>query len=368
MKREKVKLAVIGGGISGLGIAWEAASRGITTTLLESKSLARATSDNSLRIIHGGFRYLQQLDLPRVSQSIKDQKFMLDWAADVVKPLPCLMPLRKMGLKSALPAWCGAQLYNAMLLAYSHKTANAKIISSKRLKASLPAQADLFPYGALHWGDALCSDPALLAEKVRKEAIDAGAEIREESPCLKVLKREDGFAVFTPAGELHAQVVVNATGPWLRLLPLEGITPLLRPCGWCKAFNIVFKKSFIEQFAVGSEDASGRLLFLVPRDGGSALGTEYHEFNGDPGDVRISEEEIASFVARAKSAFPLFDFNAAIEKVECGILPVRAKRKNSFSLYSLEQIASSDGYIEVLSAKYTAFRSQAKKVVEIASI
>ncbi|MBN8551177.1 MAG: FAD-dependent oxidoreductase, partial [Deltaproteobacteria bacterium] len=98
-----VDIAVIGGGISGLGVALEAALNGFEVALFEKGPLASATSANSLRIMHGGIRYLQQMNLPRVMESVRAQAELLADFPDIVRPLPCVMPLTSGGLKSAVP-------------------------------------------------------------------------------------------------------------------------------------------------------------------------------------------------------------------------------------------------------------------------
>jgi glycerol-3-phosphate dehydrogenase len=94
---QEYELIIIGGGISGLGVAREAAQRGYHCLILEKEKCCRATSANSLRIIHGGFRYLQSLDFGRVFESISEQNYWLSAAPNYVKLLPCFLPLKRFG-------------------------------------------------------------------------------------------------------------------------------------------------------------------------------------------------------------------------------------------------------------------------------
>ena len=170
MATETTEILVIGGGITGIGVALEAASWGFDTLLCERGTLASETSANSLRIIHGGLRYLQSADLRRVLESAAEQSYWLREAPRFVAPLECVMPLAARGLRSALPARVAAYAYGAALRFVKSPLQGASVLSRQEAEKKSPILKRLAPHGVLIWQDALLRNPnefaAFLAERI----------------------------------------------------------------------------------------------------------------------------------------------------------------------------------------------------------
>ena len=364
-------LIVIGGGISGLGVAWKAAARGLKVVLLEKGELCRATSDNSLRIIHGGLRYLQQMNIKRVLDSAKEQSDLLRIAPDLIKPLWCVMPLSKFGLKSKVPMWCGLQLYRVLrLLVGAGYGKCGKIVSAAWVDEKLPLIKGEAPHGAFVWRDAIMPSDRKFAKFVESEVRKCGAEIFEKTEVTAIKKIVGGYEVVTTSegGALRGKCVVNATGAWLQRFPQDS---LFKPLKWCKAFNIVIAKKVIEEYALGVSGELGRVFFLAPREdnefdkAGTAVGTFYYMCDGDPAEVAVSAEELEESLRRINKTFPNLKVTKEdIIEIELGILPAYGEDEKGPKLYGSEKLRIRDGYIEVLSTKYTTFRSQARHVMK----
>lgn len=183
-------LIVIGGGIYGSHLALEATLRGFKTLLLEKKDFGWATSWNSFRIAHGGFRYLQTLDLVRFFQSVKERKWLLTHFPDLVKPLPCLMPLYGKGTRFPLVLRIALALNDFLSRNRNEGLVEDQFIPSGTLLS--PSQTvSLFPTvetqglrGSALWHDAVIKCPQRVLMEVLRWAVHGGAT------CLNYVRAE----------------------------------------------------------------------------------------------------------------------------------------------------------------------------------
>ena len=363
LPRERLKIfdvVVIGGGISGLGVALKSSKTGLSTILIEKDRVAGATSNNSLRIIHGGFRYLQSLNMPRVLQSIRAQNELLSLFPELIVPLPCLMPLNKVGLKSKLPICVALFIFKILSAADGCKGAighKNKILSSKDVEAAVTIMKGLAPNGALLWWDALVLDPQALAQRLVAEIRSNSATVREGEVVLDFSADRESFVTKTAVGSnlfsVYSNTIVDTRGPW---------NPSHK--NWCKAYNVVVKKVLDPKYAIAIESAKGRLYFAVPRGNECAIGTQYSYFEGDPAKAMVSEQEIEEFINDFSNALPNAKLTIAdVARTECGVLP--ANGPNDETLVGTAKIINQHGLVSVLSTKYTTFLTQAEKVLQI---
>jgi glycerol-3-phosphate dehydrogenase len=365
----KYELAIIGGGISGLGVALAAAERNLSTLVLEATSPASATSNNTLRIIHGGFRYLQKLQLARVIQSLNDQTYVATTFPDATTPLPCLMPLKPFGMKSKLPVTSAALLYGTAMRVLGSPLSTPQIVSHSALCDIAPQLAPRAPHGALCWHDVVMTDPLLLASQLTEQITQRGVTVRSHSKVTAVTQTSDGYAIATDTGEeILAHSVVNTLGPWLSSIALP--KNLLRPAPlWCLGFNVTIAQQIHPTYALAVESPDGRLFFAVPRGNLTAIGTWYAPCDAPASSSvgaqpPIPPSEIAHFIAAWNNAWPEQRINRdAIVAYDAGILPMRRSTQAGPELYGAEIVSTSEHYTEVLSTKYTTFRSQGMRVV-----
>ena len=366
---ELFDLIIIGGGISGLGLAREASLAGHSTLLLEAKRCGDATSNNTLRIIHGGFRYLQNFDIPRVIRSLNDQSALITEIPEAVKPLPCLMPLARFGMKSRIPVTCATMLYGGIMRITGSPLPSPTVLSHHTIQRDVPLLRDQAPHGALCWYDGLMVNPSAITAHLRSQIATLNGQLREETPVESIRRDGAHLIVTATTGEAwSARHVITTLGPFLDSLDtpqeLQGPRPL-----WCRGFNIIIKRQLDPTHGISAESSDGRLFFCVPRDSGTAIGTWYIPHPDISVPPSVSEHEVAQFLKAFNTALPTAQVATnEISHIDVGILPMHGTSAKGPDLIAHEKIHEKDGYVEVLSTKYTTFRSQARAILAAAKI
>ncbi|RMG40306.1 MAG: FAD-dependent oxidoreductase [Candidatus Dadabacteria bacterium] len=363
-------LIIVGGGVSGVSLAELAAAGGYKTLLLEKGRFFGATSSNSMRIIHGGLRYLQQMDFARIRESVKAQSELLAIGQGLIEPLSCIMPLSKNSLKrSRLFVGLGALLYRILSCGVRSELKKPSLVDAGFVKVELPGLEQLAGAGALFWQDAQIVDLSKFHELLIDRAKEAGADLLEQSPVKQVTADADLLRVhFERDGydtALCSSYVINTSGPWLKTFEVPDTG--LRVNGWCKSFNLVFNLNAPFEYAVGLEGPENRLFFIVPRKGELAVGTWNLPFNSNADQLKITEPEIDVAINDINTIVPSVNFKREqIVRVEAGILPAKGvNAAGGIKLYGQEQIWRNGNYIEVLSTKYTTAREQARRVLKL---
>jgi len=287
-------VAVVGGGIYGAAVAWDAAQRGLSVALVEREDFGAGASWNSLKTIHGGMRYLQKLDLGRLRQSARERSTLLAIAPEIVRPLPFVVPAYGHG-----PTGREALALGLLLNDWLTRDRNRGLSSDRRIPAARtvpPAEAlRLVPglerrglTGAALWHDAQASSTERLTLAFLHAADGAGGLAANHAEAVALLRaggRIAGVAVRDTLDggthEVRARMVVNAAGPWpTTSSPGRAAAPrapLLR------ARNVRPAPAPGRSFAVGGR-SEGRFLFLVPWEGRTIAGTSYEPAEGPPSD------------------------------------------------------------------------------------
>lgn len=354
--------------MSGLGVALEASAWGFDVLVLEREQCARATSANSLRIVHGGLRYLQSLDLPRLLRSASAQSEILEQFADSVRPLECVMPIDRFGPRSRLALSVAASVYSMCAKARTGRAMSWGTLGAHEAQSAVPLLRGGAPHGAFYWTDAIIADPASLVSEVRSRCEKNGARIEERSEAVSITRwpREVSIGVQGPSGEreVRAKLVVNAAGPWVDIVRSRSSKLEPRPSRrWAIGFNVLLDVSLEEKRAVGLRGPSGRLFFVVPRDGRSVLGTGYVAVDGPDSD--LPEEKVSAFLDGFNAlgrAAPLGISN--VTKIEKGALPIEGIREDGEPiLVGRERILVEERYVEILSTKLTTFLVQGREAL-----
>ena len=379
---------IIGGGIHGAAIARETALAGLKTALIEKKDFSHATSGNSLKIIHGGLRYLQHLDVRRMRESVKSRKEMMRLAPHLVKPLGCVMPLYGWGLRGK-EVMRTALFLNDMISYDRNYSLDAcqhlppgKILSKEQCLRYVPGLDQHGLRGGCLWYDALAINTERLALSFIHEAVDQGACIANYLRAIDFIihnghitgvKAQD--TITSEQCEIKAKVVVNAAGPWLeKNLRLSAIRYKNKQ-NYAKAVNIIVKKSLFKDHAVALEGKEKRFYFFVPWRGYTMMGTSYKPYHGDPDSFGIEINDIKELVNKANTLYP--PANLTIKDVtffHAGILPMKeCSEKNEFGvqLEKSSQVVDHgqkngiEGLISVKGVKYTTAPQTAKKVTKL---
>ena len=374
---EPVDVLVVGGGINGAGIARDAARRGLKVALVEMKDLAYGTSSRSSKLVHGGLRYLEQLEFSLVFEAVSERRILLDIAPHLVNPLGFLFPVYKGSRRRLGTVNVGMWLYEGLSLFRSpkrHRTLRADEIESEE-----PALRRAELTGAPLYYDCSTDDARLTLESAL-DAARKGATVATWAKVVSFLKDENGRirgAVvkdqFTgDLKEVEAHVVVNATGPWTdRTIAMsrEVTAPLLRPT---KGVHIVVDRDVIpvQHAVVCFHPEDRRTLFAIPWGDRTYLGTTDTDYDGDPANVVASRWDVDYLIAAARYYFP--DFEIGHDDVICtwaGLRPLVAPEGGDAmdeSKVSREHqiVIGEDGLITIAGGKLTTYRRMSAEVVD----
>lgn len=389
-------VAVIGGGMHGAWIAWRAARAGLAVCLLERDDFGGGTSANSLKILHGGLRYLQQFDLARMRRSIAARREYARSFPHLFTPLPCVMPLERTGRRSpwlVAPALLVNELVAIDRNAGVHRQARlpaARILSAAQCLRQMGNLASTRPFAGAMWWDGLAPDTARLVLEVVLAAADAGTQVVNQAQVERILHaggRVHGVA-FTDrltgrSHEIKARQVVNATGPWAAQLAGRSHLPQAAlPVAWTGALNLVLRRCLGHRAAValntrslaGSERTQqprppSRELFFVPWQGRTMIGTDYCPVESiEAGLAGPPPDAVATFLRQAAALVPAARLEPAdLAHVHWGLMPLAAAgevlpRRSALLLSEAGQTGA-DGLVILIGEKLTSAPQVSKRVL-----
>lgn len=395
MASDTYDLVVIGGGIYGACVAWDAVLRGLSTVLVEKQDFGAGTSSNSLKIIHGGFRYLQQVDLKRMRESIRERKILMRIAPHLVHLLPVLVPVYGHLFKGK--EMMAFALFLNDLIGFdrnrlsdpSKDIPKGRMLSKEECVKALPGVETKDLTGAALWYDALAYNTERLILSFLLSAIDKGARVANYTEVIEFLK--DSKAVVgvrvkdVLTGEefdIKSKMTINAGGPWQhQIRSLVGRSNGESP-KFAKAVNLVTRR-IVADYAFGVSNVrkdkdepefldEARFYFIAPWREYSLVGTEYQYFQDSPDKLSITEQDITKLIAKINRLYP--DADLKREDVyfhHVGLVPIADKSATNGSLspakhyriYDHKEIDGLKGLISVLGVKYTTARDVAEKTV-----
>jgi glycerol-3-phosphate dehydrogenase len=371
---------VVGGGIYGLTIAYDAAQRGLSVALIERDDFGSGATFNHLRTIHGGLRYLQSLDLKRARESVRERRTAARIAPHAVEPLPFALPLYRSLTRGKLAMRAGFLLDRLVSVgrnagvAASHRLPGGRVYSRGSAIAKFPGLKRQGLTGAAVWHDYVTLEPDRLTFAWALAAHEHGAVLVNHVEAVAIL-REGGRAagarirdVLSNATlDVAARLVVNATGGAAdRLLQSIGLAsgvPML------KAMNLVTRRDAGEE-ALGGRGASGRNLFMVPWRDRAVFGTWESDQPCEADDRTISARDVAAFISDLNGAFPALDLTPAdVTIVHRGVVPAvladgRARLEGHDRIRD-HAAEGTDGLVTVTGVKYTTARAAAERVTDL---
>lgn len=288
MQPKEVDLCVIGGGINGVGVAADAAGRGLSVILCEKDDLAGHTSSASTKLIHGGLRYLEQYEFNMVREALREREVLLRIAPHLVHPLEFILPFQA-GMR---PAW----LIRAGLFLYDHLARRVTLPSSRALEFHGGPLQSRLQRGFSYWD---CqTDDARLVVTNALSAQRFGAEIATRTRVEEIELTPAGWLVTArnANGEkrlIIARALVNAAGAWVAQLHQLALgRPASTTMTWVKGSHIVIPKWYAGEQAYILQTPDNRVVFVLPyqRDY-TFIGTTDVVFEGDPDNVTMSTEE-----------------------------------------------------------------------------
>ncbi|MGB7949055.1 MAG: glycerol-3-phosphate dehydrogenase/oxidase [Candidatus Binatia bacterium] len=397
LARGSYDLVIVGGGIYGAAVAWEAVRRGLSVCLVEKSDFSSATSANSLKIIHGGLRYLQHADLRRMRESNREQQTLMRIAPHLIRSLPVLIPTYGHGIKGKeilslavlVNRLIGCDL-NLRRPRNSHAPLGRTVSRQEVLQLLSGIRSQGLTGGVIFYDAQVHNSERLLFSFLRS-AGDAGADVAnyvEVTGFLEAADRVLGVqARDVLTGErfdVQAKTVVVACGPWVdRVVGLLTRNKPRPSTQFAKAINLVTRPIF-KTYAVGifaqdgyrDADAwihkANRLLFFTPWRGRSLIGTEYFRCDEEPDNLSITGGDIDNFLDGINRSCPAANLKRdEIAFVHRGLVPVSGSGGDDRSIQPTKHYQIRDhgpegakGLISVIGVKYTTARDVAEKVVD----
>jgi glycerol-3-phosphate dehydrogenase len=395
LANERFDVVVIGGGITGAGVALDAATRGYSVGLVEKADFAAGTSSRSSKLVHGGLRYLQQFDLGLVREALLERQLMVRLAPHLVRPLKMVVPAFE-GARPDRLVGIGLNMYDVMATSRrrgrrsSRRGANDngeerdsdwsperhRLISGEEVSELLPALASREPSGGYLFYDCQ-TDDARLVLTVLAEAERFGSICANRLEVIELIQ-DDGIAsgVEVRDGESGAQFavradnVINATGVWADTITPEELhseaeAPTIRPS---RGTHITVDPQRLPLHAGAIVPAGeGRSIFALPWLGRSLIGTTDNDYEGDIDHVRPSEEDV-EYLLHATNEFFGSDIGPGdLTGAYAGVRPLIStgdSRKSVDISRKAELYETSSGLITITGGKLTTWRRMAKLAVD----
>jgi glycerol-3-phosphate dehydrogenase len=372
---------VVGGGIYGLAIAYDAAQRGLAVALIERDDFGSGSSFNHLRTIHGGLRYLRTFDIRRARESVRERATLARIAPHAVKPLSFALPLYR-SLRAGKTAMRAGFLLDRLIsfdrnrgIPPPLRLPAGRVVSRAEAVQRFPGLRRRGLTGAAVWSDYLTPESDRLTFSFATAADEHGAVLANHLEAASLLtdgRRVTGVrARDRQTGkelEIAARLTVNATGA-----SVDGLlTPLGVSMGMplLKAMNLITRRDAGEE-ALGGRAPSGRHLFLVPWRGRALLGTWESDRATDANGLDVTGGEIASFISELNQAFPALDLTPAdVSLVHRGIVPAARTETGGVRLDGRDRVRDHavdgiDGLLSVAGTKYTTVRAVAERLVDL---
>lgn len=373
LKKEKLDLLVIGGGVTGAGILLDAQTRGMKVGLVEMQDFAAGTSSRSTKLVHGGLRYLKQFEVKLVAEVGKERAIVYENAPHVTTPEWMLLPFYKGGTFGKFSTSIGLKVYD--FLAGVKRKERRKMFSAEETLRREPLLKKKDLLGGGYYVE-YKTDDARLTLEIMKEAVERGASAVNYAKVTSFIydgRRAVGVKVEDQlTGEVHeiyAKKIVNATGPWVDELREEDRSKTGKEIHHTKGIHLVIDGSkFPLKQAVYYDTEDGRMVFAIPRAGKTYVGTTDTDYKGDLANPGMTEEDLEYVLKTIHFMFP--DVKITRDDVESswsGLRPLIHEPKKGPSEISRkdEVFHSPSGLLTIAGGKLTGYRKMAEKVVDI---
>ncbi len=373
LRTEKFDLLIIGGGITGAGVARDAAMRGLKVALVEASDFAVGTSSRSSKLIHGGIRYLENYEFHLVFEALSERTKLFEIAPHLVHPLRFLIPLFKNSRVGPFKMGLGLMLYDLLALFQSpegHENLN-KAETLKRIP--FVRESDLV--GSCVYSDAYMDDDRLVYETLRSaNEADAclvnytkvvGSDIQNGK--VKALEVIDSLT-----GEkfkINCEHVASTVGPWTDLVGEKLVNDwksILRPT---KGIHLTLSKNRLSlpSAVVMAAQKGNRIVFAIPRHDMIIIGTTDTDFSGDPANAKADFEDVEYLLKITNDYFP--DANITDKDIissYVGVRPLVKDESGTEGKTSREHVilADSRGFTFIAGGKYTTYRLMSEQIVD----
>jgi glycerol-3-phosphate dehydrogenase len=381
MERDSFDLVVVGGGITGAGVALDAASRGYSVALVEKSDFAAGTSSRSSKLVHGGLRYLQNFDLGLVREALLERSLLVKLAPHLVTPLPFVVPTFE-GKRPDRMLGVGLNMYDVMSWRRGRDEAEEwspdrhRTIDGAEVVQYVPALAERDPTAGYLFYDCQ-TDDARLVLTVLGEAERFGTVIANRCHVTGLVERGGraaGVLVRDDLGggefELTAANVVNATGVWAdglrpQELYAEEEVPVIRPS---RGTHITLPRELVDVRAGAIAPAGGgRTVFVLPWLGRTLVGTTDNDYEGSVEHVPPAGEDVAYLLDAVNGFFGTELGAGDLSGAYAGVRPLISTgdpKKSVDISRKAELYETSSGLVTITGGKLTTWRRMAKLAVD----
>ncbi len=382
-KREVFDVLIIGGGITGAGLALDAAARGLKTALVEKRDFAAGTSSRSTKLIHGGLRYLEQFDFALVREALLEGSVLARIAPHQTEAFPFVIPIyadRRRNYDHPLIMRAGLFLYD--LLAGRQNFAKHRRLSREEALNLAPQLDPNGLKGAFVYYDALTNDSRLVIEII-KAANQQGAAIANYAKVESYLRDANGKITGARllnelSGErieLRARVTINATGVWMEEMirlegnSAEGLKKKLRPAKGIH-LTIAANRLRVDAAWLIPSLTGHRFYFVVPWEDRVNIGTTDTDYEGGKDFPQAESDEVAEILNAINSYFPEANLDTSdVISAWAGLRPLisDANAKDTTKVSRKEEmIETADGLISIAGGKLTTYRAMAEHGIDLA--
>jgi len=371
---KKFDIIVIGGGVTGAGIALDAASRGLSVCVIEKNDFASGTSNKSTKLIHGGLRYLKQLEIGLVRESGSERAIVHKLAPHLVLPEKMLLPLIEGGTYGKMMTSIGLKVYD--LLANVGGDDKRRMLNKEDTFEKEPLLDESTVLGSGFYAEYRTDDARLTIELLKK-ASEFGATIinycemesfvydrDDKIESLNCLDHNTGKKL-----NLKARNYVSAAGPWVDKIRKKDNSINHKYLHLTKGVHIVFpfERLPVKQ-SVYFDVEDGRMIFAIPRGRCTYVGTTDTNYNGDLNRVVATKEDAEYLIKATNNTFP--DVNLTMDDVEsnwAGLRPlIHEESKDPSELSRKDEIfISQSGLISIAGGKLTGYRKMAHRIIDV---
>ena len=392
LTEKEYDLVIVGAGIYGICAAWDAALRGLSVAIVDRGDFCGETSANPLKIVHGGFRYMQAANISRIRASSRERNTLMKIAPHLVAPLPFVIPTYGHGMKGKGVLTLGLVLYNAVVFDRNggqkdpHKRIPwGKLFSKDETLCMFPALDPKGLTGAVAFYDAQMYSPPRLAMSYLRSAVEAGADALNYAEVRAFVggnTRVSGVMardVFTGSEcKIRGTVVLNATGPWsAHIVRPLGIT-LAHPLTVTKDLYLIAGRSLSAKYSIAIPSSHKeptavisrgmRHFFVIPWRGRSLIGSSHVVYNGNPDQFKVTDQDIQNLIDEVNESYPALGLTRDdVTFFNSGLVPYGDYYGEHSRVIDHSRDHGVDGLITVTGVRYTTSRGVAKRIVDLAA-
>ncbi|TQR21019.1 glycerol-3-phosphate dehydrogenase/oxidase [Psychrobacillus vulpis] len=367
---------VIGGGITGAGIALDAATRGMSVALVEMQDFAAGTSSRSTKLVHGGLRYLKQFEVKMVAEVGKEREIVYENAVHVTEPEWMLLPFHKKGTFGPMTTSVGLKMYD--FLARVKKEEKRQMLSPDETIQKEPLLRSKGLLGGGYYVEYRTDDARLTLEVIKK-ANEKGAVCLNYAKVKSFVYNDENDVIGAEVIDqvknrkvtIHAKKIVNATGPWVDTVRALDAIDNNKKLKLTKGVHIVIdQKHFPLQQAIYFDTPDKRMIFAIPREGKTYIGTTDTFFEGDIQNPVASKEDVQYLLQAIHYMFPTVQISELnVESTWAGVRPlIFEEGKDPSEISRKDEVwQSNSGLFTIAGGKLTGYRKMAESIVDIIS-